>query len=171
MNYIAGSVRRQYESNPGPILPFGIALSDLEQENKFLIFGQCWRWIRQKRQKTVKFDLLQTQLGFFPSSWDKWVIFFCPSALFLPYSKTFIDQACSVKRAEYKSLRRFFMNFHFVSIHNNTHAKKENSANAAIFFITLGQERIFICIYQWQVKFFLHFLASGSIYQTTRILF
>ena len=43
MNYIAASVRRQYEANPGPIFPFGIALFDLEQENKFLIFGQCWR--------------------------------------------------------------------------------------------------------------------------------
>ena len=43
MNYVAGSVRRQYEANPGPILPFGIALFDLEQENKSLIFGQCWR--------------------------------------------------------------------------------------------------------------------------------
>ena len=120
----------------------------------------------------------QSSLTCYKHSWLSFLVlkinesfFFYPSELFLPYSKTFIDQACSVKKAEYKSLWRFFMNFHFVSIHHNTHAKKENSANAAIFFITLGQERIFICIYQWQVKFFLHFLASGSIYQTTRILF
>ena len=55
----------------GPSCPLGFALFDTEQENKFLIFGQCGRWSRQKRQKTAKFDLLQTQLAFFPSSLDK----------------------------------------------------------------------------------------------------
>ena len=37
--------------------------------------------------------------------------------------------------------------------------------------LTRGQERMFICTYEWQVKFFLQFLSSGFIYQTTRILF
>ena len=92
MNYIAGSVRRQYEANPGPIFPFGIALFDLEQENKFIIFGQCWRWSRQKRQNTVKFDLLQTQLAFFPSSWDKWVIFFARAHYFCHTAKPLLTK-------------------------------------------------------------------------------
>ena len=172
MNYIAGSVRRQYEANPGPILPFGIALFDLEQENKFLIFGQCWRWIRQKRQKTVKFDFLQTQLAFFPSSWDKWVIFFFARAHYFCHTAKPLLTKHVQSRGLNISLFGVFLWTSTLSRSTITHTqKKENSANAAIFFITLGQERIFICIYQWQVKFFLHFLASGSIYQTTRILF
>ena len=36
-------------ANPGPILPFGIALFDLEQENKFLIFRQ-----HARRRNTVR---------------------------------------------------------------------------------------------------------------------
>ena len=70
-------------------------------KSKFLIFVQCRRWSRQKRQETVKVDVLQTQLAFFSSSWEKWVILhFCPSEIFLLYSKYFIDQACLVKKAE-----------------------------------------------------------------------
>ena len=66
---MAGSTRRQYEANPffkyttrtgntGPSCPLGIALFDPGQESKFLIFGQCRRWIRKKRQYTVNFDVL-----------------------------------------------------------------------------------------------------------------
>ena len=85
----------------GPIFPAWDHLFDPEQGNKFLIFVQCRRWSRQKRQETVKVDVLQTQLAFFSSSWEKWVILhFCPSEIFLLYSKYFIDQACLVKKAE-----------------------------------------------------------------------
>ena len=62
------------------------------------------------------------------------------------------------------------MDLHFVSIHSN--AEKIFSRRIySHLHLTLGQERMFICTYEWQVKFFLQFLASGFIYQTTRILF
>ena len=68
------------------------------------------------------------------------------------------------------ALLTFFMDLHFVSIHSN--AEKIFSRRIySHLHLTLGQERMFICIYEWQVKFFLQFLASGFIYQTTRILF
>lgn len=76
----------------------------------------------------------QSSLTCYKHSWLSFLVlkinesfFFYPSELFLPYSKTFIDQACSVKKAEYKSLWRFFMNFHFVSIHHNTHTQKKKT--------------------------------------------
>ena len=62
------------------------------------------------------------------------------------------------------------MDLYFVSIHSNA----EKIISRRIYshlHLTLGQEWMFICIYEWQVKFFLQFLASGFIYQTTRILF
>ena len=68
------------------------------------------------------------------------------------------------------ALLTFFMDFHFVSIHSNA----EKIISRWIYshlHLTRGQERMFICTYEWQVKFFLQFLASGFIYQTTRILF
>ena len=51
MNYIAGSVRRQHEANPGPILPFGIALFDLEQEKKVFNF---WTVLVMKSPKAAE---------------------------------------------------------------------------------------------------------------------
>ena len=68
------------------------------------------------------------------------------------------------------ALLTFFMDLYFVSIHSNA----EKIISRRIYshlHLTLGQEWMFICIYEWQVKFFLQFLASGFIYQTTRILF
>ena len=68
------------------------------------------------------------------------------------------------------ALLTFFMDLHFVSIHSN--AEKIFSRRIySHLHLTLGQEWMFICIYEWQVKFFLQFLAAGFIYQTTRILF
>ena len=68
------------------------------------------------------------------------------------------------------ALLTFFMDLHFVSIHGN--AEKIFSRRIySHLHLTLRQERMFICTYEWQVKFFLQFLASGFIYQTTRILF
>ena len=68
------------------------------------------------------------------------------------------------------ALLTFFMDLHFVSIHSN--AEKIFSRRIYSHLrLTRGQERMFICTYEWQVKFFLQFLSSGFIYQTTRILF
>ena len=68
------------------------------------------------------------------------------------------------------ALLTFFMDLHFVSIHSN--AEKIFSRRIySHLHLKRRQERMFICTYEWQVKFFLQFLASGFIYQTTRILF
>ena len=65
--------------------------------------------------------------------------------------------------------KKLTISHYCVSIHNN--AKRKKLGEYSNLHLTLRQERIFICIYAWQVKFFLQFLASGFIYQTTRILF
>ena len=139
-----------------PPWPIRFALFDTEQENKFLIFGPCRWWRRQTRQKTVKFSVLQTQLAFFPSSWDSCIFvranYFCFTVN--PLSTKHVRS----RRLNISLFGFFFMNFHFVSIHNN--AKRKKLGEYSNLHLTLRQERIFICIYAWQVKFFLQFLAS-----------
>ena len=109
-------------------------------------------------------------MAFFSSSWEKWVILhFCPSEIFLLTVNTLLTKHVSSRRLN-NSLIDVFMDLHFVTIHSN--AEKIFSRRIySHLHLTRGQERMFICTYEWMVKFFLQFLASGFIYQTTRILF
>jgi len=64
--------------------------------------------------------------GFVPQG--KFIMFLC----FIPYNKSFIDQACSVKMAGYwpRSFFCVFMDLDFVSVHK--HAEKELGQYPAI---------------------------------------